>query len=156
MTPENNEKTGLFPKLGSKFRYSGRTMYQTNTTPVDRPAPHFERSLTGKRLTSRSMDGNILRLICFFLHNMYFVHFRLALALEKEKDKDANKRHTMSHPPDHIPDLDSPRQSRSPIKKDKKDKVSVVITNFILYFSWILLFIHFPRIQLYISPVVYA
>lgn len=45
------------------------------------------------------------------------------MALEKEKDKDANKRHTMSHPPDHIPDLDSPRQSRSPIKKDKKDKV---------------------------------
>lgn len=30
----------------------------------------------------------------------------------------------MSHPPDHIPDLDSPRQARSPIKKDKKDKVS--------------------------------
>lgn len=46
------------------------------------------------------------------------------MALEKEQaDKDANKRHTMSHPPDHIPDLDSPRQSRSPIKKDKKEKV---------------------------------
>lgn len=57
MTPENHEKSGLFPKLGSKFRYSGRTMYQTNKTPVDRPAPQFERSLTGKRLTSRSMDG---------------------------------------------------------------------------------------------------
>lgn len=105
MTPDTNEKSGLFPKLGSKFRYSGRTMYQTNKTPVDRPAPHFERSLTGKRLTSRSMD---------------------ALALEKDKDKDANKRHTMSHPPDHIPDLESPqRQARSPIKKDKKDKKPV-------------------------------
>lgn len=69
MTPENNEKSGLFPKLGSKFRYSGRTMYQTNTTPVDRPAPHFERSLTGKRLTSRSMDGKwswfILKFVWF-------------------------------------------------------------------------------------------
>lgn len=101
MTPENTDKSGLFPKLGSKFRYSGRTMYQTNKTPVDRPAPLFERSLTGKRLTSRSMD---------------------ALALEKEKEKNANKRHTLSNPPDHIPDLDSPRQSRSPLKKDKKEK----------------------------------
>lgn len=36
----------------------------------------------------------------------------------------------MSHPPDHIPELDSPRQSRSPIKKDKKDRVSLFkITN---------------------------
>ena len=40
---------------------------------------------------------------------------------QKEKE---NKRHTMSHPPDHIPELDSPRQSRSPIKKEKKDRVS--------------------------------
>lgn len=29
----------------------------------------------------------------------------------------------MSHPPDHIPDLESPRQSRSPLKKDQKEKV---------------------------------
>jgi hypothetical protein len=43
---------------------------------------------------------------------------------EKEKEKE-NKRHTMSHPPDHIPELDSPHQSRSPIKKDKKERVSV-------------------------------
>lgn len=48
----------------------------------------------------------------------------IALAYEKDQaNKDANKRHTMSHPPDHIPELDSPRQSRSPIKKEKKDKV---------------------------------
>lgn len=56
MAPESNE-SGIFPRLGSKFRYSGRTMYQSKKTPVDRPAPQFERSLTGKRLTSRSMDG---------------------------------------------------------------------------------------------------
>lgn len=49
---------------------------------------------------------------------------RTALALEKEREKDASKRHTMSHPPDHIPELDSPRQSRSPLKKDKKEQVS--------------------------------
>lgn len=46
------------------------------------------------------------------------------LALEKEKDKDSAKRHTMSHPPDHIPELDSPRQSRSPLKKGKKEQVN--------------------------------
>jgi hypothetical protein len=50
-----------------------------------------------------------------------------ALALkENEKDKE-NKRHTMSYPPDHIPDLDSPHKSRSPIKKDKKERVSFLI-----------------------------
>jgi len=102
-TPETVESS-LFPKLGSKFRYSGRTMYQTKKIPVDRPAPQFERSLTGKRLTSRSMDG---------------------LALERKEDKDASKRHTMSHPPDHIPELDSPRQSRSPLKKGKKEQKPV-------------------------------
>lgn len=101
MTPEPQQKVGLFPRFGSKYRYSGRTMYESRKNPVDRPAPAFIRSLTGKRLSSRSMD---------------------ALANEKEKDKE-NKRHTMSHPPDHIPDLDSPRQSRSPLKKDKKEKV---------------------------------
>lgn len=46
-------------------------------------------------------------------------------AAQKDPNKDANKRHTMSHPPDHIPDLESPtRGSRSPIKKDKKERVS--------------------------------
>lgn len=75
MTPETVESS-LFPKLGSKFRYSGRTMYQTKKISVDRPAPQFERSLTGKRLTSRSMDGiyhmkllNLFRalaFICFY------------------------------------------------------------------------------------------
>lgn len=44
----------------------------------------------------------------------------------KDPNKDANKRHTMSHPPDHIPDLESPtRGSRSPIKKEKKERVSI-------------------------------
>lgn len=48
--------------------------------------------------------------------------FISGLALER-KDKNDSKRHTMSHPPDHIPELDSPR-SRSPLKKDKKEQVS--------------------------------
>lgn len=49
----------------------------------------------------------------------------LALALKDDPKDKENKRHTMSHPPDHIPDLDSPHQSRSPIKKEKKERVSV-------------------------------
>ncbi|XP_073811219.1 erythrocyte membrane protein band 4.1 like coracle isoform X1 [Musca autumnalis] len=101
MTPEPTNKTSLFPRFGSKYRYSGRTMYESRKNPVDRDAPKFDRSLSGRRLTSRSMDA-------------------LALA---EKEKDAQKRHTMGHPPEHIPDLDSPR-SRSPLKKDKKDKAA--------------------------------
>lgn len=101
MTPEPVQKSSLFPRFGSKFRYSGRTHYETKKAPVEREQPRFERSLTGKKLSSRSMD---------------------ALALKDDQKEKENKRHTMSHPPDHIPDLDSPRQSRSPIKKDKKER----------------------------------
>lgn len=39
----------------------------------------------------------------------------------------------MSHPPDHIPELDSPRQSRSPLKKGKKEQVSKAHTFNILH-----------------------
>ncbi|KAG5888335.1 hypothetical protein JTB14_014566 [Gonioctena quinquepunctata] len=103
MSPELNQKSTLFPKLGSKFRYSGRTHYETKKTPIERPAPQFERSLTGKRLTSRSMDPLV------------------GLRPEDEYNE-ANKRHTMSHPPEHIPDIDnqSPAKTKSP--KDKKEK----------------------------------
>lgn len=51
---------------------------------------------------------------------------QLGLALERKEDRDASKRHTMSHPPDHIPELDSPRQSRSPLKKSKKEQVRFI------------------------------
>nr|XP_036230884.1 protein 4.1 homolog isoform X7 [Bactrocera oleae] len=102
MTPEPPTKSSLFPRFGSKYRYSGRTLYESKRNPIDRTAPKFDRSLSGRRLTSRSMDA-------------------LAMA---EKEKDAQKRHTMGHPPEHIPDFDSPR-SRSPLKKDKKEKSSL-------------------------------
>uniref|UniRef100_A0A182YRZ4 Moesin/ezrin/radixin homolog 1 n=1 Tax=Anopheles stephensi TaxID=30069 RepID=A0A182YRZ4_ANOST len=112
MTPEPQQKSSLFPRLGSKYRYSGRTHYETRKTPVERPAPDFKRSLTGKRLSSRSMDA--------------LAQQEKERAAAKDANKDANKRHTMSHPPDHIPDLDSPtRGSRSPIKKDKKERSSL-------------------------------
>ncbi|XP_035788775.1 protein 4.1 homolog isoform X4 [Anopheles albimanus] len=110
MTPEPQQKSGLFPRLGSKYRYSGRTHYETRKAPVERPAPDFKRSLTGKRLSSRSMDA--------------LGQQEKERAAAKDPSKDGNKRHTMSHPPDHIPDLDSPtRGSRSPIKKDKKERL---------------------------------
>lgn len=57
MTPEPPSKSSLFPRFGSRYRYSGRTMYESKKNPVDREAPKFDRSLSGRRLTSRSMDG---------------------------------------------------------------------------------------------------
>ncbi|XP_057654621.1 protein 4.1 homolog isoform X1 [Diorhabda carinulata] len=105
MSPETNQKPSLFPKLGSKFRYSGRTHYETRKTPIDRPAPQFERSLTGKRLTSRSMDP--------------------LGGLRPEDDfNESNKRHTMSHPPEYIPDIDNqtPATVKSPKEKKEKEK----------------------------------
>ena len=60
MTPEPPQKIGLFPRLGSKFRYSGRTQYQTRQASalIDRPAPQFERTLSKRQSGSRSVDGN--------------------------------------------------------------------------------------------------
>ncbi|KAL1501540.1 hypothetical protein ABEB36_006843 [Hypothenemus hampei] len=102
MSPEVNQRNSLFPRLGSKFRYSGRTHYETRKTPIDRPAPQFERSLTGKRLTSRSMDP-------------------LSVRAEDDYNNEANKRHTMSHPPERITDgSQSPAKVKTP--KEKKDK----------------------------------
>ena len=64
MTPEPPQKVGLFPRLGSKFRYSGRTQYQTRQASalIDRPAPQFERTLSKRQPGSRSVDGNSLNL----------------------------------------------------------------------------------------------
>ncbi|XP_022688314.1 band 4.1-like protein 3 isoform X1 [Varroa jacobsoni] len=57
MSPEPPPKQRLLlPRLGSKFRYSGRTQYQTRISQIDRPPPSFERTLSNKRFSSRSMD----------------------------------------------------------------------------------------------------
>ncbi|XP_017096478.1 protein 4.1 homolog isoform X11 [Drosophila bipectinata] len=96
MTPEPDTKSTLFPRFGSKYRYKGRTQYESRATPVDRTAPKFDRTLSGARLTSRSMDA-------------------LAMA---EKEKVARKSSTLDHRGDRSADGDL---SRSPIK-NKKDK----------------------------------
>ncbi|KAH8384747.1 hypothetical protein KR093_007339 [Drosophila rubida] len=98
MTPEPNTRSTLFPRFGSKYRFSGRTHYESKATPVDRTAPNFTRALSGARLSSRSMDA-------------------LAMA---EKEKVARKSSTLDHRGDRSGNADA--HSRSPIKKDKKEK----------------------------------
>ncbi|XP_034141974.1 protein 4.1 homolog isoform X7 [Drosophila guanche] len=101
MTPEPDNKSTLFPRFGSKYRYKGRTQYETRATPVDRTAPKFDRTLSGARLTSRSMDA-------------------LAMA---EKEKVARKSSTLDHRGDRADrGNDADAHSRSPIK-NKKDKL---------------------------------
>ncbi|KRT85704.1 FERM domain containing protein, partial [Oryctes borbonicus] len=106
MSPEANQKSSLFPRLGSKFRYSGRTHYETKKTLIDRPAPQFERSLTGRRMTSRSMDP-------------------LGGGRQEDDYNEANKRHTMSYPPERIPDIEneSPAKAKPSKELEKKEKL---------------------------------
>ncbi|XP_022089754.1 band 4.1-like protein 3 isoform X2 [Acanthaster planci] len=56
VSPEPPPKRTLF-RLGSKFRYSGRTQFQTRqaSATIDRDNPKFDRALSGR--LSRSMDG---------------------------------------------------------------------------------------------------
>ncbi|XP_041565973.1 protein 4.1 homolog isoform X7 [Drosophila elegans] len=98
MTPEPVNKSRVFPHFGSKYRYKGRTQAESTSTPVDRTPPKFDRTLSGARLTSRSMDA-------------------LALA---EKEKVARKSSTLDHRGERNGDGDA--HSRSPIK-NKKDKL---------------------------------
>ncbi|KRJ99900.1 protein 4.1 homolog isoform X2 [Drosophila yakuba] len=95
MTPEPVNKSKMFPVFGSTYRYKGRTQAESTNTPVDRTPPKFSRTLSGARLTSRSMDA-------------------LALA---EKEKVARKSSTLDHRGDRSGDA----HSRSPIK-NKKEK----------------------------------
>ncbi|KAK9511072.1 hypothetical protein O3M35_005710 [Rhynocoris fuscipes] len=118
MTPESTAKPGLIPRLGSRFRYSGRTQYETKRLPIDRQQPQFMRSLSGPKLSSRSMEA---------------LGHHQANAADDSKD---NKRHTMSHPPSRIPGIESSpgaRKDKRPaggvpvlptegIKKAKKEK----------------------------------
>ncbi|KAK6633178.1 hypothetical protein RUM43_012922 [Polyplax serrata] len=100
MTPEPVQSRGKFPTFGSKYRYSGRTHYETKRVPIDRPAPDFERTLSGRRLSSRSMDT-------------------LGASRTQEYDTgyDPRKRHTMPHPPARIPALEpNSKKAKKPSK----------------------------------------
>ncbi|XP_076440887.1 uncharacterized protein LOC143280176 isoform X3 [Babylonia areolata] len=61
---EQPNNAAMFPRLGSKFRYSGRTLYQARCSSqnLDRPDPYFERSQPARNTyaaptnRSRSVD----------------------------------------------------------------------------------------------------
>ncbi|GFU34204.1 band 4.1-like protein 3 [Nephila pilipes] len=111
MMPEPPPKPKLLlPRFGSKFRYSGRTQYQTRiaSSLIDRPPPHFERTMSNKRFTSRSMDGG-----------MSALGYRNRTMSESRTSD--NKRHTLAGP------------IRSPIGDDfrKKDRQSIHQSTFV-------------------------
>ncbi|XP_074643484.1 protein 4.1-like [Tubulanus polymorphus] len=57
---DSAEKTVIFPRFGSRFRFSGRTQHQTKQALIERPAPNFDRVASKRK--SRSMDGENERL----------------------------------------------------------------------------------------------
>lgn len=58
---------------------------------------------------------------------------------------EANKRHTMSHPPDHIPDIDSqtPATVKSPKEIKEKEKVSFFLYKDLLTSSFTIYLLNF-------------
>ncbi|KAK7578037.1 hypothetical protein V9T40_010242 [Parthenolecanium corni] len=109
MAPEPIQKLGFFPRLGSRFRYSGRTHYETKKIPIERPAPQFQRTLSGRRHPSQSLDT---------LGGTRHLGEDFGLPV-------AQKRHTMSHAPEHIPDIDSPIKRRKPESKTSISSVKL-------------------------------
>ncbi|CAH0717567.1 unnamed protein product, partial [Brenthis ino] len=57
MSPEPAPRGALFPRLGSRFHYSGRTHYESRAAPPTRAPPRVARTLSARRLSSRSADG---------------------------------------------------------------------------------------------------
>ncbi|XP_052744570.1 protein 4.1 homolog isoform X2 [Bicyclus anynana] len=90
MSPEPAARGTLFPRLGSRFRYSGRTHYESRAAPPQRTQPHFARAISARRLSSRSADA-------------------LAASDKEEAMPEATKRHTMP-----------PQPAVRPTIKDKK------------------------------------
>lgn len=58
--PDPNTKPSMFPRFGSRFRYSGRTQWQTRqaAASIDRPGPAFDRGNSRRFTGSRSVDGD--------------------------------------------------------------------------------------------------
>ncbi|XP_014219243.1 mesocentin isoform X2 [Copidosoma floridanum] len=105
MSPEPAKKSSLIPNLGSSFRYSGRTLHETKKTTIERQPPKFERFLSGRRITSRSMD---------------------TLGAQKNLEsynEEPSKRHTLnnrSYEPETLPAMEHIDQRPSPIKTQKE------------------------------------
>lgn len=58
------------------------------------------------------------------LPDKIFIPFSALGGMRPEDEyNETNKRHTMPHPPDHIPDLDTTPTHRPPKEKKEKDKV---------------------------------
>ncbi|XP_067118975.1 protein 4.1-like isoform X2 [Centruroides vittatus] len=119
MTPVSPPKQKLLPYFGSKFRYSGRTQYQTKKASalIDRPPPDFERSLSTRHLASRSMDGGMSAL------------GQSKDQLSPDKRLDENKRHTLAGAPQGISNEDlekdkykTPVSEKQPTEKDEVKK----------------------------------
>ncbi|KAJ8673708.1 hypothetical protein QAD02_004970 [Eretmocerus hayati] len=113
MTPEPLKKVGLIPHLGSSFRYSGRTHYETKKIPIDRQPPKFERFLSGRRITSRSMDSSSQPVLSSLGTPQNLDSY----------DTEPSKRHTLSYEPDTSNTMEHIDQRPSPIKKQKEKKL---------------------------------
>lgn len=59
-----------------------------------------------------------------------------ALAGPREAEEDFNKRHTMSHPPEHIPDMEHIDEKAKPAKEPKKkeEKLKDKVINYMFVF----------------------
>lgn len=59
-----------------------------------------------------------------------------ALAGPRQADEDFNKRHTMSHPPEHIPDMEHIDEKAKPVKEPKKkeEKLKDKVINYMFVF----------------------
>jgi hypothetical protein len=60
-----------------------------------------------------------------FTQSKDFTDLIAALAGPRQTEEDFNKRHTMSHPPEHIPDMEHIDDKPKPVKelKKKEDKL---------------------------------
>lgn len=73
--------------------------------------------------------------VCLYNKNVsvqcsIFLFIALGGTRPEDEYNEANKRHTMSYPPEHIPDINnqSPAKVKSPKeKKEKKEKVGVLL-----------------------------
>lgn len=63
----------------------------------------------------------------------YFVLLALGGTRPEDDYNEANKRHTMSHPPEHYPEIDNqtPAKVKSPKDKEKKEKIKEKVCCFI-------------------------